>query len=370
MKRILIIISLALVCVGLNAAVTAVFQPRELQMNKVSTFTFDPVYPHEQPILTRLTVSNLGAPQKIKFQMVLKWNGNVLVRPNDAIFITKEPVATGQSIYLSNRDLVSKSGSVDLEVVGNVNIDLIEIVKGFPTLERAVLSGYFPDGELQLEISVKAENSPNWEATDVFRIKIRNAGAIYPISPGQAIGQVPPVVKDIPVSFLWNAINTGFDFNKQHLVIKEFPPNSPPSYSTVAQTGVEIYRSPEEENVDSGFSDYIPFSNEYYYAWRIYTPLRDRMDIPDVDRATTQGKFLASEWFVFRYIADHADAPSSNEVQAMLNILGNPILLRFLNMGLTPTGEVILDGRSYTGQPAIDILDSLVGKDIRVELKD
>ncbi|MDD2424331.1 MAG: hypothetical protein PHG34_08995 [Candidatus Cloacimonetes bacterium] len=373
MKHILVIIAMALFCLGLSAVVTVRFDSTVLNLNKLNTFTFDPVNPQDQPILTNLTITNLGAPQKVKLQMELKWNSKALVKPGEAVFVTAHPLATNGTIRLSNRDLVNEHGGTDLVPAdgGTININLIDIIENFPTLESAVLSGYFPDGELLLEVSVKGESSVSWEDTGSFRIRIRNAGAIYPLSPGKAIGQVPPIVKDIPVSFLWNAINTGF--NKQQIVIKEFPPNNPPSYSSVAQPGVEIYNSanhPGEEYVTSGFADYIPFSNNNYYAWQVSTPITDQTNIPVPGRASAKDNSLTSEWFVFRYMADDLDAMSPDEVQALLNVLGNINLTNILNMGFTPTGEVFLDGRQYTGQDAVDILSSLAGKDIQVQLKD
>lgn len=368
MKRTLVIIILALFCLGLSAAVTAVFNPPVLQLNQLATFTFDPLSPHEQALLTQLTITNLGEPQKLKIQVVLSYNNRVLVHPAEAIFITKETLSTGETLTLNNRNLISESESVELETVGSINMDIIRVMRNTPAMRDAILAGFFPDGEVKLEVSVKGEDSSSWEASDVFTIQIRNNGTIYPLSPGIVIGQVPPIENAIPISFLWNTINTGF--NEQHIVIKEFPPNSPPSYSTVAQTGVEVYRSPEGVSELSGASPYIPFSDKYYYAWRVYTPLYDQRNPHELDKATSQGNFLASEWFVFRYIADDMDAPSPNELQALLNILGNDDLINILNMGYVPTGEVILENRSYTGQDAANILGSLMGKDIQVKLKD
>lgn len=368
MKRILIILSLALCCLGLNAAVTAVFNPGALHLNHLSTFTFDPVSPGEQPILTQLTITNQGPSQKLKLQTVLRWNSQVLIQPAQAVFITKEPLATGHSIMLTNRHLISESSSSELETEGNLQIDIIRVMKNCPTLKNAILSGYFPDGEIQLEVSVKAEDSPTWEDTKIFTIRIRNAGAIYPISPGKAMGQEPSIVENIPVSFLWNALNTGF--NEQQIVIKEFPPNSPPSFSTVAQTGVDVYRTPEGTHDASGFSDYIPFSDKYYYAWRVYTPIYDQTNLHELDKTPSQSNFLASEWFVFRYLADDVNAPDPNDVWAMLMRLGDLDVINILNTGHVPTGEVIFEGRRYTGKDAMDILDSLMGRDFSAELKD
>jgi hypothetical protein len=368
MKQALIILSLLCLCFSLQAQVSATFSPREIQMNQVNTFTFDPVDPASQPILTHLTVMNQGAEQKIKLQVVLKWNNSVIIQPNQAVFISRDVLATGASLVLNNRDLITEQSSVYFEPEGSINIDIIDVMENYPTLEQAVLSGYFPDGQLRMEVSVKAENSPVWEDTDTFTISIRNAGAIYLISPGKAIGQLPSIVENIPVSFLWNAINTGF--NEQSIVVKEFPPSIPPTSSTVAQTGTEVYRTPQGANAASGFSEYIPFNDEYYYAWRVYTPLYDETNFIEVDRSTSSGNFVASEWFVFRYMAEDMGDLGPEDVQDMLNALGSSQLINLLNLGYTPTGDVIYEGRVYRGQDAIDIINSLLGKEIEVEIKD
>ncbi|MDD5536778.1 MAG: hypothetical protein PHS36_06345, partial [Candidatus Cloacimonetes bacterium] len=78
----------------------------------------------------------------------------------------------------------------------------------------------------------------------------------------------------------------------------------------------------------------------------------------------------ASSWFVFRYIADEGGDQSPEDVQAILTMLKNPALWNLINMGYTPTGEVIYEGRTYRGQDAIDILNSLIGKEIEVKVRD
>lgn len=368
MKYLLIILSLAFLCFSLQAAVTARFSPREIQMNQMKTFTFDPVDPESQPILTQLTITNQAEPAHIKMQVVLRWNNNLIIQPNQAVFISREPLATGESLVLNNRDLIREQSSVYFEPEGNIFIDIIDVVENYPTLEEAVLSGYYPDGKMLLEVSVKAADAQNWENTATFSVTIRNAGAIYLSSPGKAIGDVPPVIDTTPVSFLWNAINTGF--NTQSIVIKEFPPNASPSLSTVAQTGTVVYRTPEGIDAASGFSEYIPFNNGYYYAWRVHTPLYNETNYIELDKTNSGASFVASDWFVFQFKVNDPDPVGSEEVQSMLNALGNSQLINLQNLGFTPTGEVIYEGRVYRGQDAIDIINSLMGKDIQVEIKD
>ncbi|MDI3503531.1 MAG: hypothetical protein PWP64_467 [Candidatus Cloacimonadota bacterium] len=368
MKSLPIIICLVCLCLSLQAAVTATFSPREIQLNQLKTFTFDPADPESQPSLTQLTITNQAEPTHIKMQVVLRWNNSVIIQPNQAVFISREPLATGANLVLSNRDLIREQGSVYFEPEGNISIDIIDVIENYPTLEEAVLSGYYPDGRIFMEVSVKAADAQSWDSTATFTINIRNTGAIYLTSPGKAIGQVPPTIDTAPVSFLWNAINTGF--NTQSIVIKEFPPHMEPDLSTVAQTGTVIYRTPEGTNVSSGFSEYIPFNDGYYYAWRVYTQLYTETNYLELDKSNSGTNFVASDWFVFQYQVNEPDPVGSEALQSMLNALGNSQLLNLQNLGFTPTGEVIYEGRVYRGQEAIDIISSLIGKDIQVEIKD
>jgi hypothetical protein len=67
---------------------------------------------------------------------------------------------------------------------------------------------------------------------------------------------------------------------------------------------------------------------------------------------------------------DEGGDVSAEDLQLVLNMLEDPALSNIMNLGYTPTGAVIFEGRTYTGQEALDILSSLVGKDLTVEIKD
>ncbi len=360
MKRTIIMLSLTLLVLGLSATLTLRFSPPEVQLNQFSTLSFDPVSPESQPILTSLTITNGPTAQKIKMQVGLKWNGDYVINPDQIRFISIDTWDANHSETITNRDLVTENESMYFYTDGPMNIDIMESLESYSLLESAALTGYFPDGVLQLEISVKGENSANWEATSIFNIRIRNAGAIHLVSPGKQIGQVAQDLGSLPVSFFWNSVNTGF--NDQYLVVKEFAPNSPPELSNIDHSGSVAYRSPEA--VSSGFSDYIPFNDGHYYAWKVY------MQLHDEHGSGASGPMLESRWFVFRYVADQEADEDQGDVQAILNLLQNPALINLINLGYTPTGEVIYNGRTYTGQDALDLLNSLLGKEIEVNIQD
>jgi hypothetical protein len=334
-----------------------------LDVNQISTFSFDPYNPPAQPILANITLTNDNVAQQIEMQVVVQWNNIPILAEGNAI-LRSRMLEPNETLFLTNRDLITEQAS-DLFSDVSINFDIMDMVDKFPTLKDAVLSGYFPDGNLQMIVSLKPIGATTWQTTSTFTIRVRNAGGIYLNSPGALIGRKVPVIEHLPVSFIWNSVNTGFNDHK--LVIREYPANNPPRLSTIRSTGVEVYHSPLHEN--SGFSQYLPLNNGYYYAWMVYTELYDQDNI-HLGRSGGHARKLESNWFVFRYMMDEGGDASPEDVQIMLNMLGNNALRNLFSLGYTPTGEVIFDGRTYKGQEALDLLAALAGKELKVEVKD
>lgn len=348
---------------------TVDFMPKRLMVNHFSTFDIDPLNPQTQPLLTSLRVNKFGAAQRFDLQVQIKWNNAVIVGEGEALYGSIHAIPEGNPLNLSNRDLVSNESGLYLQ--SQTSIDLMEAVKAYPTLKEALMAGYFPDGNLELHVSIKAQGTTMWEDSDVFTLVIRNAGAIYLSSPGSRINTMPPQISGLPVSFFWNAVATSF--NDQYLIIKEFAPNEIPESNTVESRGAVVYDSFRDGigSVESGFSEYIPFNDGCYYAWQVYSPLHDGMSpvLPDT-RHSGPAKRLASSWHVFQYVEDSQSQLIAGEIYGILSQLRNDLILNLLLQGYMPTGEVFLDGRSYRGQEALDIIESLAGKDFQVEIKD
>ena len=247
---------------------------------------------------------------------------------------------------------------------GETGISVESVVNANSTLKSAVYAGYFPDGDLILKVSLKEKNSNLWQYSgQVFIMKIRNAGVINLLSPGVAIGQNPPEVSDSPLSFLWNSLSTGFNF--EAITIREFPPSNPPNTNTVANTGSLFYQN---ESCYSGFSDYLPFNPANYYAWQVSTSLATEYTVSATN--SSNPKALKSNWFVFRYANEATGGSSIAEFQARLNNLNNNSLRNIQVEGYIPVGVIIFDGKTYTGKEALDLIDTLIGQDIEVLLKD
>jgi hypothetical protein len=352
------------------AALSTSFIPTSVEVNAMSTISFDPNEPLSQPQLTTLKIeSDLPAP-KIDLKVVVYWSNNKLVEAN---FESKDAnwgniMGNKRFVNMSNRHLISNEGHPDfLSKGGDISVE--DVINANPTLKNAVLSGYFPDGNLELRIWVRPWQAGSWtepgNSTAIFTIKIRNAGAINLLSPGVAAGQTPPQISERPVSFQWNSVSTGF--NKTGIVIREYPANNPPSYSNLENTGNLFYQN---DDVSSGFADFLAFNPGNYYAWQIRTNLYNEFNF---NSTNTQGNNLnlKSNWFVFRFVNESQNnSQDAADMQAQLNMLNNTILRNLISEGYTPVGTVIYEGRTYTGQDALDLLSALAGKELKIELRD
>jgi hypothetical protein len=367
MQRLIIATCFVLLLSGIlwaqAAPLSVTFSPAQIFVNILNTGSFDPVVPSNQPMLTNLRITNISAnPVDFDLHLVLKWNnaGNDLV---NVTFSALDPLAANDHIDLSNRDLITQNSSQYFEEPDS-DINLDDVMNSNDILRSAMQSGYFPDGTLSFEVTVNPTNKRLRSATAVFTIQVKNISSIFPSYPGKPLGQNPPQVNLKPVTFLWNSINT--TANTFHLVIKEFAPGNPPSPGTVETSGRTVYDEDVNQNLFDGF---LPFQNGCYYAWQVSTKLFNESNFPGSGSAPSNT--LKSMWNAFLYSEGIASSdPGNMQLTAIMNMLNDPAIMALFNQGYTPTGIVLADGHIYSGQEAIDLLNTLIGKNIQVEVKD
>ena len=343
------------------------FAPQSIQVNSFNTASFDPITPQNQPILTALSIhNNLDIATRINLKLEIKWNEILLT---SAEYISKDEVpANGDFPTLSNQDLITNSASGYFNEIGNADIDFNSIVENSDLLRRAVLSGFFPDGMLQIAVQCKPANTSQlYGAPAVFTINVRNAGMINLVSPGVPAGATPPNVNASPVNFFWSQIETGF--NDYYLMIREFPPNNPPLAANIENTGSMFYSSPSALP-GNNFSDFLPFVHGNYYAWQVSTTIYSETN-PAVMRAQDHNRRLSSNWFVFRYVSDdQIPGNDINELQLVLSSLGNNQLNNLFNQGFAATGILYFEGRTYSGDEAVNLLRGMLDRELTIEIKD
>jgi hypothetical protein len=354
------------------AALSTSFSPTSVEVNTMNTISFDPKEPLTQPQLTTLKIESDLPATKIDLKVVVYWSNNRLVEANfESLDDNWGYVLNNKRVVeMSNRHLISEDGHPDFKGKEGNSISVEDVINANPILKNAVLAGYFPDGNLELRIWVRPWMAGNWTepgiSPAIFTIKIRNAGAINLLTPGVAVGQNPPQISERPISFQWNAVSTGF--NNSKLVIKEFPANNPPNLNSVVNTGSIFYQN---DNVESGFADFLAFNPGNYYAWQVSTDLFSEFNPINHYKNPSTPTSLASNWFVFRFVNEaQNNSQNAADMQAQLNMLNNLTLRNLISQGYNPVGTVIYEGRTYTGQDALDLLSGLVGKELQVQLKD
>lgn len=357
MKRISTLIFLICIAVvGLNAKIDLSFSPSQIRVNELKTLSFDPIKPQTQPLLTTLTMTNKGVADKVQLEIMLSWNGEYILNEGEARFISKEPLAKGASFVLTNRDLISQEGNPSFDKDGDFNLDIIEILSNLSNLKDAVLAGSFPDGVLVMEVKAKPElgSEKEWQRKS-FSITVRNLNSITLLSPGKPIGQPASKISDLPATFFWQVQKTDFN-KKEYLVLYELPANRTPNSTNITTVGRKVF----EGEAESGFNQFLPFNDGYIYAWQVYIPLYDIYN-PDADyKRNNDQNILRSNWFIFQYDANRENAEAIDEFQAALNLLNNKVIEGARNLGYTPLGEVILNGRTFRGTEAIDIIMELL----------
>lgn len=370
-STIVLFVLLLIPLAGFAQSFTTVFNPSQITVNTMSITSFDPDDPEAQPLLSMLTVNYNGIPKpRLDIKVRVVWNNIKLVEADFESIIGANP-ETMYPVVFSSRQLISNEGHPDfMQKPGSMDISMDEIIDS-PTFGDAVLAGYFPDGDLEIRIWVREYSSAPWTEPETsegdarFTIRIRNAGNITLLAPGVTIGQNPPAVSGAPLSFYWNALNTGF--NEFELSIREYPQSQIPTVNNVESTGYLMYQTPAGSGESSGFAEYLAFSPGKYYAWRVKTKLYTEFT-PGRARATSP--ILTSNWNVFQYVDESNASSGVSELQALLNLLGNNELRNIYNAGFNTVGSIIYEGRTYSGQDALDLVESLMGKEIQVRLQD
>ncbi len=343
------------------------FMPDNILLNELSSATFDPENAEGQPHLTTFTIQNISSKEHtLGMKIELSWNGKKMPVTE---FQSRRPIAPSERLFLTNVDLFTNASSANfVRVSGKITFD--DIMKIDPTLKQALLSGYFPDGVIRADISLRSVTSGPYEPPSTFTITVKNTGTITLLSPGQKLGSTPPQVSMKPVSFAWNAVNTGF--NKAWITIKEFPQTVPPTQNSVALTGSLFYETPDEMAAQDlinnfMFAEYLPFNDGSYYAWQI-TLDRFTEDNPKLppSRRPDSASSLKSDWYVFQYVTDGGIVGNMSELKALLMSLDNADINTLIAAGFDPAGNVILNGRNYSGHEAIRVLQEIITKDIDI----
>lgn len=346
---------------------TGFFSPNTIALNDLSAATFDPENVAGQTYLTTLTVTNISSTAHIlRLKVKLTWNDKQILETE---FQSRQPIEPSESLVLTNGELFTNASSTYFTLFSGGYTGIDDIIKVDPTLKQALLSGYFPDGTIKAEVKMRAVTSAQYDEPAHFTIIVKNTGDITLLSPGQKLGGTPPQVNLKPVNFMWNALNTGF--NKAWITIREFPENLPPTQTSVALSGTLFYETPDDAAAQDlinnfMFSDFLPFNDGCYYAWQITLDRYTQHNPVSPSKRPRDSESLKSEWYVFQYVTDGTAVDNESELKTLLMSLNDDAINVLFSQGFNPAGNVILNGRNYSGHEAVRLLREIIQKDVDI----
>lgn len=364
MRRIIVLLVFMLIlCMGLAAQqISIMCNPGNIFVNSLNTGSFDPVNPQNQPILTTVTITNLTqTPFRFELEVIILWN---MIEIVDVTYLSKYQLQANETRIYTNRDLITNNATNDFEAPDN-EISISDIMNTNSVLRDALQAGFFPDGTLRFIIKATPLDIPNPETTTSnYDISIKNINAIFLSYPGRPIGQNPPEVNVRPVSFLWNFISN--NINKFRLDVKEFMPDNPPDINSVETGGKRVFNQILQDNI---FTDFLPFQDKHYYAWQVSTGLYSETEYLANEPMYPESNVLKSDWFVFKYASDfNSDSITYQQLMMYLNMLNNEDIKYIFSQGFEVTGAVFYEGQVYTDKDAVDLVKTMLGKEIEVEI--
>lgn len=310
--------------------------------NVLRISSFDVKNPQNQPIFFRITVDNNRgeaiARPVLCFELL--WNGKHLVEKTRTTYQGEIPAGQLQP-PITNRDIFVESGSFGEHSFSrpDPDIDIFDALKGELQGFRDTLldTGLLPDGRYVFRLWFEEDGARiSNEEQHVFTV--RNAGGIFPVSPGVALGTASiPTVSSDPTSFRWSSNLVGTE-NKFRLSVKEFEDRSMLDPSFVEMGGDII---DDTKTANNFHSEFMNLRDGHYYVWQVSTDLAD----PAVRTPAT----IKSPFYVFRYSSDTDDESEDNikMIEMFLMSLKDTEIIELLNSGFKATGVIELNGRVF-----------------------
>jgi hypothetical protein len=306
-----------------------------------------------------LNIQN-SPPVGYYMNMKLDWNGvNLFDTYLQAKIVQEQITVTNQNLFVTNGSIYFRTPEP--------NINLSSIFDNNEDFKNIILNtGRFPDGIYLF--TLRAVNDPQEQIlisnVETFSLEIRNANAIYLLSPGVQLGGMIPTINNLPINFLWNSNLIGINnivpgLGTFTLTIREFDQVGDIQLDNIDNG--QVFRQ-ITDLIGSNYSEFIPFESGKYYAWQISTPLADPSITNPLDQPTLQ-----SPWIVFKYVVEGSAAGTTpeDEIVIILTNLNDPQVNGTLNDEFKPTGNVYVDDQLFSGMGALQQLQRLSGKVIK-----
>ncbi|MDP8231101.1 MAG: hypothetical protein P9L91_00365, partial [Candidatus Zophobacter franzmannii] len=293
--------------------------------------------------------------------VVLTWNGLTLL---DYELTAKDDFWTQSVVSVTNRDVLTSIISDKFEV-GTDMISIDDLFTAAPALEDVVLNtGLLPDGNYSLSIQANSPiTNPSLSNKASINFTVKNANAIFLNQPGAEMGGTVPQLHNNIVVFNWqsNLFNpsSGKGFK---LTIKEFERKDDMTGRDLERVGREFMVI--EDIPSSVYSGFIPFTDGYYYAWKVSAPISTE-SAPDGDALQ-----IESEYKVFHFVEDTSSTSNqiTLEIAELLRQFGDNGVNSLLDGGNVPTTNVITEESWLSGEKAVKKIKEFIGKSVTIKI--
>ncbi len=364
MKRILLIFIGLAVAMGLIASININISPNSMDYNRFNIGQLDPEVPEGQPILFSGTISNDIPGESLgEFALSLSftWDGLELY---SSVMDAKDQTFEMNSISITNRDILDSDGSIWFKEAKE-SLSLDHIFDIAPTFEDVILNtGLLPDGTfiITLEAIDYSNNNISLGSPATFTFNVTNSNAIFLNQPGNPQGRMIPDVSNNTVLYSWQTNLVGL--NDFSIVIKEFEAKDELTSRNLDSAGRMFYEA--EGLTSNSFAMFLPFTDGYYYAWKVSTGLVTESSSNNHELA------LESDYNVFRYVEDTSSEANqiSVKIVELLKLLNNAEINALLEDGMIPTQQVVTDENWLSGKAAVEKLREFIRKPVTVSIEE
>ncbi|MBN2829634.1 MAG: hypothetical protein JXR56_04875 [Candidatus Cloacimonetes bacterium] len=327
--------------------------------NSFNMAQIDPDMPYSQPMIFRWNLSKTlpDGITELPFDLKVKlmWDG-VSIPLLDYVISAKPNLWSMNTIDFSNRDIFT-SIDTDKFYSSDESISLDNLFDAAPALEDVVLNtGLLPDGEYTLTVQATFIGGESNISEVSFWVK--NANSIFLNYPGVSLGQSIPQINNNIVVFNWQSNLVGI--NQFNLTIREYELKDDlvgRDLDTSGRLFLEI------ENLSSSvYSEFMPFNNEYYYAWKVSTPVTTESAVNAIK--------IESEYKVFQFSDDGASTTNgfTDRIVELLRKFNNRDVNQLLDNGNIPTTNVVTEDNWLTGEKAIAEIKEFIGKPVKITI--
>lgn len=363
MKRIIVVLVFLIITLCImaqNAFELSLNYPHPI-LNILKATYLDPNQPSSQPILFSLKINippkhSDDEAERADYDLDVDffWNGRELTGTTlEPAQGHSESTQFGRFFFVTNQDVITSTSNRYFEADGGFSFE--DILDSNAQFKDFVLeTGRLPDGDYEIRVTLIPEN-PTLYTGDVTSksFSVRGIQSVRLLSPGVLAGSanIPSITQ--PIVFNWNT--SGFN-NNFSIEIKEFDQAYELDPSNIEFNGRTVERT--EIASQTIYTPTYNFQENKYYAWRARVLFVGEETLNQYNH----NQYLSSNYNVFKFACGPSvDVENAFQEEFLSNIKNLNIaeINALLEAGFLPQDGINLNGKTYYGKEAVDMVKDL-----------